>query len=247
MDTTNYVLRFTIIMTVVSSLALAGMFYATKPASDKNEVAFNKRAILSAVGTHLEKPLAEMSDQEVLDVFSSQMEQRVLNMNGEVQEGIQAENVDMAQEKKKPEADRLLPLYIFTAKDGKKYYLLSMRGNGLWDEIWGILALEEDLKTVAGASFDHKGETPGLGAEIKDNPAFPAQFIDKKIYTDAGEFVSIVVRKGGAVNKQYEVDAVSGATITSNGVTAMIRKGLQNYQPYLDKIREENGASTSMR
>ncbi|MFN7118103.1 MAG: NADH:ubiquinone reductase (Na(+)-transporting) subunit C [Saprospiraceae bacterium] len=246
MDSTNYILRFTIVMTIVSSLALAGMFYATKPAADKNEVAFNKRAILSAVGTHLDKPLDQMNDQEVLDVFAKQMEQLVLNMKGEVQEGMLAEKVDLAQEKKKPEADRLLPLYIFTAKDGKKYYLLSMRGNGLWDEIWGTLALEEDLNTVAGASFDHKGETPGLGAEIKDNPTFPAQFINKRVYTDAGEFVSVIVRKGGAVNKTSEVDAISGATITSDGVTRMIKKGLENYMPYLDKLKAES-TSTSMK
>lgn len=247
MDSTNYIVRFTLVMTVVAALLLAGMFYATKPAADKNEVAFNKRAILSAVGTHLEKPLADMSDQEVLDVFANQMEQRVVNMNGEVQEGMLAEKVDLVQEKKKPEAERLLPLYIFTAKDGKKYYLLSMRGNGLWDEIWGTLALEGDLKTLAGASFDHKGETPGLGAEIKDNPTFPAQFIGRKVYTDAGEFVSVVVRKGGAQDEQHEVDAISGATITSDGVTRMIRKGIQNYQPYLDKLKAEQGGGTSMK
>ncbi len=247
MDSTNYIVKFTLVMTVIAALMLAGMFYATKPAADKNEVAFNKRAILSAVGGYLDKPLVQMSNEEVIQVFSNQMEQRVVNMKGELQEGMLAEKVDLAQEKKKPEADRLLPLYIFTAKDGQKYYLLSMRGNGLWDEIWGTLALKQDLKTLAGASFDHKGETPGLGAEIKDNPKFPAQFIDKSIYTDAGEFVSVIVRKGGARDKQHEVDAISGATITSDGVTRMIEKGFQNYQPYLDKLKAENNASTSMR
>lgn len=247
MDSTNYILRFTIVMTVVASLILAGMFYATKPASDKNELAFNKRAILSAVGTHLEKPLAQMSDQEVLDVFSNQIQQHVIDMKGNEKEGMQAENISMEQEKKKPAADRLLPLFVFTAKDGKKYYILSMRGNGLWDEIWGNIALEEDLNTVAGASFDHKGETPGLGAEIKDNPAFPAQFINKKIYTDDGKFISVIVRKGGAVDKEHEVDAISGATLTSNGVTNMIRKGLENYMPYLEKLKAENGSKMSMK
>ncbi|HRF37287.1 MAG TPA: FMN-binding protein, partial [Saprospiraceae bacterium] len=84
-----------------------------------------------------------------------------------------AEKINLAQEKKKPEADRLLPVFVYKDAQGKPYYILSVRGNGLWDEIWGSIALDSDMNTIAGVSFDHKGETPGLGAEIKDSPAFP--------------------------------------------------------------------------
>lgn len=232
-------------MTVVSALMLAGMFYATEPAAQRNQEVFNKRAVLSAVSTHLGKKLSELSDAEVLEIFNKQVEQVVVNRKGEVQDGIKAEKVDLAQEKKKPEADRLLPVFIYSdANSGKKYYILSIRGNGLWDEIWGNIALEGDLNTVAGASFDHKGETPGLGAEIKDNPSFSAQFINKHIFDDKGGFVSVIVRKGGARDPQHEVDAISGATITSNGVTEMIKRGLQYYMPYFDKVKQ---AQTGMR
>ncbi|HMN91513.1 MAG TPA: NADH:ubiquinone reductase (Na(+)-transporting) subunit C [Saprospiraceae bacterium] len=236
MSTTRYILFFTIAMCVASALLLSGMFYATKPASDRNEVVFNKRAILAAVGIHLGKDLNRMSDQEVLDLFDTQVEQVALNMNGEVLEGVLAEKIDMAKERKKPEADRTLPMFIFTTQDGNKFYILSVRGSGLWDEIWGNIALGEDLNTIAGASFDHKAETPGLGAEIKDNPAFPAQFINKQIYKN-GQLVAVNVKKGGIQEPLHQVDAISGATITSNGVTEMLQRGLGYYEPYLQKLR----------
>lgn len=227
-------------MTVVSALILAGMFYATKPAADKNEVVFNKRAILGAVETQLGKSLSEVSDDEVLQIFESQMEQVVINMKGERVEGIQADKVDLAKEKKKSEAERVLPLYIFSGQDGKKYYVLSVRGSGLWDEIWGSVALADDLNTVVGASFDHKAETPGLGGEIKDNPGWRAQFHNKKLFDASGNFTSITVKKGKATDLEREVDGISGATLTGNGVTEMLHRGIGYYLPYLKKIAAEN-------
>ncbi|MBK7872097.1 MAG: NADH:ubiquinone reductase (Na(+)-transporting) subunit C [Saprospiraceae bacterium] len=241
MSSTRYILIFTITMCVLCALILSGMFYATKPSADKNEVVFNKRAILGAVSSKLGKSLSEMSDEEVLDVFNNQVEQITLNTQGEVVEGVLAEKIDMAKEKKKPEAERVLPLFVFSAEDGKKYYILAVRGSGLWDEIWGNIALESDLNTIVGTSFDHKGETPGLGAEIKDNPAFPAQFVDKKIYDESGELVAVTVKKGGIQDPAHQVDAISGATITSNGVTEMLKRGLGYYEPYLKKLRSQTG------
>lgn len=243
MGSTRYILIFTIVMCVLVALLLSGMFYATKPVADQNEKVFNKRAILAAVDAHLETNSKNMSDQQVLDVFNSQVEQVAVNTQGEVVEGVQAENIDMAKERKKPESERILPFFVYNTKDGKKFYIISVRGNGLWDEIWGNVALESDLNTVAGASFDHKAETPGLGAEIKDNPSFAAQFTDTKIYDEEGMFVSVLVRKGGAKDKEHEVDGISGATITSDGVTKMLKNGLELYQPYFEKIRKEEGVN----
>jgi len=89
---------------------------------------------------------------------------------------------------------------------------------------------------VVGASFDHAGETPGLGAEIKDNPSFAKQFGGKKIYRD-GEYVSVGVIKGGAKNIAYEVDGISGATVTANGVGEMLYRGIKYYEPYFGKVK----------
>ncbi len=221
MDSTSYILRFVIAMTTIAAVLLAGMLYVTEPIALKAEAVFNKRAILTAVEKQLPKTLDQLSDDEVLAIFDKQVEQHVINMQGEKVEGQKAENINLTQEKKKPEAERLLPV----------------RGNGLWDEIWGSIAVEGDMNTIAGVSFDHKGETPGLGAEIKDNPAFPAQFISKKLYNTSGELVAVNVRKGGIVDVDHDVDAISGATITGNGVTEMLRRGLGYYEPYIRKIQ----------
>lgn len=238
---TNYIVIFILILTVSVAVLLTGLREATKSGAERNEAIFNKRAILMAVEGHLGgKTVKELSDADVETVFEGQVEQVTFDMNGQIVDGVVAEDIDMAKEKKKPEAERMLPFYVFNEKEtGDKFYILAIRGNGLWDEIWGNIALESDLTTVAGAAFDHKGETPGLGAEIKDNPSFRKQFVDKKIYNDAGEFVSITVRKGGAKNEYYEVDGISGATVTADGVSEMLERGIGYYQPVFDKIKSE--------
>ncbi|MEM1322097.1 MAG: NADH:ubiquinone reductase (Na(+)-transporting) subunit C [Bacteroidota bacterium] len=251
MDSTGSVLRFTLIMCAITSLLLAGLFYSTKERAKQNEAIFNKRAILSAVSTYLDENPKEMSDERVLEIFDNQVEQTVLNMDGKEvdadavkaagHKGGRAEDIDMKKEKKKPEEDRLLPMFIFNS-DSKKFYIVSVRGNGLWDEIWGNIAIESDFNTVAGATFDHVAETPGLGAEIKDNPAFKAQFSDLKLYDDDGDYVSITVRKGGAKDQDHEVDGISGATVTCDGVTEMLDRGIKYYEPYFAKLR---GTTTS--
>ena len=230
-------------MCVAVALMLSGMFYATKPAADRNEVVFNKRAILAAVGNYLPKPLASMSDEEVLQVFDNQVKPIAINMQGEELPEVQADQIDMGKERKKPEADRVLPFFIYSAENGDQYYIMSVRGSGLWDEVWGNIALRSDLNTVAGASFDHKAETPGLGAEIKDNPSFPRQFIDRQIYAD-DKLVAITVRKGGVRNPLHEVDGISGATITGDGVSEMLQRGLGYYQPYLERLRAQGGGTS---
>lgn len=236
MENTRYIVIYILIMTCLTAVILAGMREATKTKAAQNEAVFNKRAILASVGDYLNKPLNSMSDEEVLQVFNTQIEQKVLDMKGNEVENVKADDVDLARERKKPESERQLPLYIFNSDKGK-FYILSVRGSGLWDEIWGTVALKEDLVTVAGAAFDHKGETPGLGAEIKDNPAFAAQFENKKIYDNSGAYTAVVVRKGGAQNPEYEVDGISGATVTSDGVTEMLNRGIKYYQPYLQKLK----------
>lgn len=240
MNSNTYILTFVAILTVVVAITLGGLREVTKAKSAQNEDIFNKRAILSSIETKLgaDVKVKSLSDEEVLELFSpANMDQLVLNMSGEVVDGMQAEAVDMAVEKKKPEAERVLPLYIYKG-GAEPLYILSVRGNGLWDEIWGNIALEGDVSTVAGAAFDHKGETPGLGAEIKDNPNFSANFQGKKIYEDQA-LRGIVVRKGGAKDPVYEVDGISGATVTADGVSEMLERGLKYYEPYLDELRSK--------
>jgi len=133
---------------------------------------------------------------------------------------------------------RSYPVFIYKGEKGN-FYLVAVRGNGLWDKIWGTIALKDDFNTVVGASFGHVGETPGLGAEIKDNPNFSKQFQNKTIYDKDGKYVSVAVVKGGAKNPEHEVDAISGATMTSNGVSSMLGKGLAIYLPYFDSLKKK--------
>ena len=238
------VIIFVLTMTLTVALGLTLMQQVTEPIAETNEDIFNKRAVLSAIQDYLPSPAEELEDDSVLDLFDSEMKQVAINLDGEESDMVLAEDINLADEKKKPEADRLLPLYIYEGGD-EPIYIFSVRGNGLWDEIWGYVAIESDLNTIAGAAFDHKGETPGLGAEIKDNPWFPEQFKGKKIYNEDGEYVSILVKKGGGTKGDFhKVDGLSGATITADGVTEMMYRGLKYYEPYLRKLKAQRGDAT---
>lgn len=243
-NSANYVLIFVLAMTVVVTLVLASFREATKPIADQNEAIFNKRAVLAAVNDYLglgEGVTAkDITDDQVLEIFQNRVEQVSINTEGEILDGILAEDIDMAKEKKKDVADRQLPIFIYE-NSGETFYIMSVRGNGLWDEIWGNIALKEDMNTIAGASFDHKGETPGLGAEIKDNPEFSKDFIDTQIFRGE-EYVSVKVRKGGAQDEVYEVDGISGATVTADGVSKMMYEGLELYLPYIETIKNDKKA-----
>jgi Na+-translocating ferredoxin:NAD+ oxidoreductase RnfG subunit len=126
------------------------------------------------------------------------------------------------------------PLFVLK-KDGEKVFVVPMVGTGLWGPIWGYVTVASDGRTVVGAVFDHKSETPGLGAEI-NQASFQKPFEGKTIYDESGEFTGIKVMKGGAKGSPNGVDAISGGTITSNGVTEMIVRTLKIYEPYLSSV-----------
>ncbi|RLD39250.1 MAG: NADH:ubiquinone reductase (Na(+)-transporting) subunit C [Bacteroidetes bacterium] len=128
------------------------------------------------------------------------------------------------------------PLFVCHIENNT-YYIIPLLGKGLWGPIWGNLALQSDFNTVKGVVFDHKGETPGLGAEIVF-PAFTNPFVNKTIFDKQGNFTSIKVVKGGVAKlasamQIHGVDAISGGTITSNSVDAMLKNCLENYVPYI--------------
>ena len=246
MGETARIYLFVLAMTVIVSLVLAGMNTGLKPIHEKNEAIFNKKAVLAAIQTQLGEGVkaADLPDDQVQAIFDNNITQLVVDHEGnsissdDVEargyKGGQAEHVDMKKEKKRDNEERMFPVYIYESGDDKAF-IVTVRGNGLWDEIWGNIAIKEDFKTVLGASFDHQGETAGLGAEIKDNPSFPRQFQGKSLYDAEGNFTSIVVKKGGARNPLYEVDGISGATVTCDGVSDMLYDGIKNYMPYFTK------------
>lgn len=120
--------------------------------------------------------------------------------------------------------------------DGKQKYVIPVRGMGLWGPIWAYVALDEDKNTVFGAYFNHDSETAGLGAEIKDSRAWQDQFRGKKVFAADGETIAIAVKKKADVrNPESECDAVTGATLTSDGVSLMLQESFAKYKSFLKK------------
>ena len=179
-------------------------------------------------------------DKTVIDkAFNQYIKQQLsLKYDGTVDETVDAFTLDLKKELKKPIKEQRFPIYI-AEKDGKKFYIIPLFGAGLWDSIWGYIALGEDKNTILGAKFDHKAETPGLGAEINEN-WFGEMFIGKKILKDSnldftaeGNFVSVAVVKGGTPDDNlHGVDGISGGTITCDAVSKMVHERMSNYLLY---------------
>lgn len=225
----SYTFIFAAAMVVVVGVILSAAAISLKPMQDKNIENEKKQDILSTIGFAKD----ETSREEAAELFPEYVnKQIVLDMSGAEVEG-EAFKIDLAKQVKLPMEEQTWPLYI-AEKDGKTFYVVPLRGKGLWGPIWGYVSLEEDLNTIYGASFDHKTETPGLGAEINKG-FFQDQFIGKKLFEN-GEFISVAVVKGGA-SGQYEVDGISGGTITSNGVDAMLKDCISFYLPYFEQIQ----------
>lgn len=231
-----YVFLFATVMTLVVAVALSSLSEGLKPLKDKNELVYKKKEILGCV-LSLEE-IEAMDDLKVEETFEKRIIQVIVNSEGKVLESeTSALDIDLKKEKAKNLEERMLPLFIYKGDDSKQY-ILPVRGNGLWDAIWGFVAVKEDINTIAGVSFGHAGETPGLGAEIKDNANWKAKFIGKKLYSNQGEYVSVTVKKGTITDPEHQVDAISGSTITGDGVSEMMYNDIKNYLPYLKSIKE---------
>ena len=118
--------------------------------------------------------------------------------------------------------------------DGQTKYVLPVKGRGLWGGLWGYISIDEDKQHVFGTYFDHESETAGLGARLKER-WFQEQFNGKPIFTDNTQQVALTVVKKGASKAETEIDGVTGATLTSNGVAGMVTDGLQAYIDFLNK------------
>jgi len=233
-DSNKATFLFSSAMVVVVAIMLSVAAIALGPYQARNARIEKMENILSSVGINGSSEEAEKNFSKYIT------KQVVLDSKGEpVDGGIPAFDIDLKKELDKEKTGNkdkeLFPLFV-CEKENNTYYIIPVRGKGLWGPIWGFIALEEDMNTVSGVSFGHKSETPGLGAEI-DTEKFQEKFKGKKILDDEGKFVSVKVVKGssGSTNP-HGVDAVSGATITSDGVSEMLQRTLNNYIPYFKKI-----------
>lgn len=221
-------------MVIIVAIALTIVAVLLKPKQEYNQRVEKMQNILISV--HIES-----TTKNAEDLYNKYITQTlVVNTKGDVVEGVNAFDVEMHMENKKKSEDKNLPIFICTTDNSEKYYIVPVRGKGLWGPIWGYVSFKDDLNTIVGTQFGHKGETPGLGAEI-NTPKFQNEFSGKSIMNDNGEFVSVMVVKGGAPDSdKHGVDAISGGTITSKGLEAMLRDCLKEYIPYFIKIRKQS-------
>ncbi len=243
MYSNGYIFRYAAILVIITAALLSMAAMLLKPFQERNRAIDKMQGILVAAGHR------DVQAGNAIELFNkSIVEEDIISPEGEVidsykstpKENGAAFKVNLKTEnynKSKGKPYRL-PLYIANV-NGKKIYIIPMRGTGLWGPIWGNIALSEDFKTVVGVFFDHEGETPGLGAEITTDH-FQKQFIGKTIFDINGKFTSIQVVKGGIkalppAQQQHGVDAISGGTITSKGVEKMLNETLRSYLPYIKK------------
>ncbi len=226
----RYVFIFSSVMVIIVATLLSLAATVLQPRQLKNLEIEKKKSMLESIGI----PSVRATTEDLYDKYINQS--FVLNSNGELVDSIEAFNVVLAVEQKKPLDQQYLPVFKAKADDGEDLTILPVQGKGLWGPIWGYVSLKPDLNTIYGVTFDHKGETPGLGAEI-NTTSFESMFPGKKLF-DADKFVSIGVIKGGASpGDPHDVDAISGGTITSKGLEKMLLDCLGKYDDYLIKNR----------
>jgi Na+-transporting NADH:ubiquinone oxidoreductase subunit C len=202
-----------------------------KPYQDKNIEVEKKQNILASIRI-------KSTPKDAVETYAKYISASfVINGKGEKQAGLDAFTVDLKKELGKPASQRLLPIFVGTLDDKSNAYIIPVRGKGLWGPIWGYVSLQPDMNTIYGVTFDHQGETPGLGAEISTE-WFQHPFYGKTIFKNLTEFVSIKVIKGGAPKDDpHAVDAISGGTITSYSLQAMLDSCLVRYKPFFIQNR----------
>ena len=228
-NSNSYTFGFAILMVIIVGSLLALASQGLKTRQEKNATDKKMMSILSAINIDATRENAqEMYNKYVIDskIISGK------DLNAE------AFNVDIKKEfrdKNISVSDRNYPLYI-CEKDGDKYYIIPVVGTGLWGPIWGFVALESDFKTIYGANFDHKSETPGLGAEIK-YASYSDQYTGETISDTTGSFQPIIVVKDGSGSGiNSKVDGITGGTITSKGVEEMTTRTLEVYVNYFKSL-----------
>ncbi len=242
-NSNQFTFLFSFILVVVVGVVLAVTFITLKPSYDENVKREKMQNILQAMNINVARDEAPaLYEQKITDAF-------LVDHQGQQVEG-DAFNMDVLMQFKNWRGgeikleEKLYPVYV-GEDEGKTLYVLPMVGTGLWGPVWGYVSVQDDGRTIYGSTFDHKGETPGLGAEIS-TPVFERQFKGKTFTSETGEYTSITVYKGGTETKDpHGVDGISGGTITSQGVHEMLERTLAVYDRFLQTVTQ-GGAQTMM-
>ena len=231
----TYTIIYSTILVLVVGVVLSVVYQALRPMQEENIANDTKRQILASAR------IVPENGQTISDLYSQHItDSYIVNSKGEkVDPNLNAFDVNVALEVKKADDERLLPVFECATDNGLKY-IIPVYGAGLWGPIWGYIAFDSNGDTIYGAYFAHQGETPGLGAEI-EKPAFSGQFDGKDVFSQNGDFTSVaVVKTGKEPQDRAWVHAVSGGTITSQGVQAMLYDSLKPYAAFLLSLKNSN-------
>lgn len=230
-NSNKYIITYSGVMVVIVAFVLAFVYQSLKSLQDANVALDKKKQILAALNIH------DLTNEDASAQYAKVVEaDRIVDGSGKVIEAGMPGGEKAAFAMNSIPADKSrLPVYLCNV-DGKRKYVVPVYGMGLWGTIWGYVAVNEDMKTIYGAYFDHASETAGLGAEIKDSRAWQQQFAGKRIYDENGTSVVLAVKKKNEVkDTTCECDAVTGATLTSDGVSKMLESGLLMYIPFFQQ------------
>ena len=266
-NSSKFTILFATGVCVVLAVLLASTYNGLLDRIKANEEFDRQTNILIALGLYDKVADADKSRKDLEDLFENRVRSKILKIvygpvtrevmrRGDVIEEtvpgvVRIEETDhdiseLAQLERElqPQTDadyEYAPLYVsIDADDEPLAYSIPISGRGLWSTLRGYLALQKDLDHVQGITFYSHKETPGLGGEV-DNPNWQAQWRSKRVRNDKGELVSVTVKKGKVVESEagavHKVDGLSGATITSNGVTKFVRADLEKYEVYFQELR----------
>ena len=239
----TYTLLFAVGLVVIVGTLLAAIDSSLKDKIRINEILEKQQNILYAIGINENEGnnVSFIAAEKAEEEFNKYITKQIYIQGDEVIEDNKAYLIDVKKQKtlaKDPSHKRKLPLFL-AQKDGRNLYVAPIRGKGLWDAIWAYVSVDENM-IIRGIYFDHKAETPGLGANIKQR-FFMDDFIGESLLNSEGNFKGVTVSKTNLDPKNddkydNEVDAIAGSTITGDGVTAMIRSDLSLYQPYFNSL-----------
>lgn len=228
----SYILIYSAVLVVVVAFLLAFVYAALKPQQDINVALDKKKQILAALN------IRNVTDEEAARKYNDVVEADMIidtdanitdtGSKGGEDAAFKLNSADYKQGK--------LAVYVCNV-EGQRKYVIPVYGMGLWGPIWGYIALDADKNTIYGAYFNHESETAGLGAEIKDSKAWQEQFRGKRIFLEGSDKIAVAVRKPSDIrNPNSECDAVTGATLTSDGVSLMLQECFNKYVKYLKNI-----------
>lgn len=250
----KYIFIYSIILVAVVAVLLSVVAMGLKDKQESNVRNEKMQTLLAAINVetdrdgapalyaqYFDEELTVGTNGEVLSIYNVKEDKMELGENN-----MRAFVINLKEQQTKEKAGQqgAFPVYMFN-KDGQTGYVIPTQGNGLWGPVYSNIALADDFNTIIGITFSHDSETPGLGAEIV-TPKFQQPFIGKQILDENGQVVSVKVIKRADPEGLHEVDAISGGTMTSNGVSAMLSDDLMRYQKFIDKQRENMAASAEL-